>query len=200
MKITIDCTPEEARNLPQLLGVNKSIEELAQEQVTIERNKETLRRFQEEVFKAADWSTENLLRFLTPDIIDHTSLPGDTPGLEGVQTRFSQWALSFAEATEEVEMYAAQGDLIAIYYHLKAKHTGDFFGIEATNQPVSIPGIQFLRFEDGKIAEHWGIYDYRATADEIGARLSFTPLAPKTPRGPIEGETPTGDKATGYTN
>src|SRR5262249_28477215 len=60
-----------------------------------------------------------------------------------------------------------------------------YLGIPATNREVVIPGIEFLRFRDGKIAEHWGIYDFMSTAEELGADLTFTPRASVTaPRRP----------------
>jgi predicted ester cyclase len=177
MKISIDCTPEEASDFPQLLGLDKSIEQLVQEALTVKRNKEALLRFQKEVFNGHDWSIETLSRHLTDDFIDHAAMPGDMPGLEGVQSRFSTWQAAFDDAEEENIEMVGEADVLAVLYDLHARHAGMFMGIEPTNQSVTIPGIEFLRFRDGKIAEHWGIYDFISTAEEIGADLTFTPKA-----------------------
>jgi predicted ester cyclase len=185
MKISIDCTPEEANAFPQLLGVGKSLGDIVEEALTIQKNKEALLRFQKEVFNGHDWSIETLSRHLTDDFIDHAAMPGDMPGLEGVQSRFSAWQAAFSDAEEENIEMVGQGDVLAVLYDLHAKNTGMFMGIEPTNQSVTIPGIEFLRFRDGKIAEHWGIYDFISTAEEIQADLTFTPKAtrgvPKRP-------------------
>jgi len=140
------------------------------------RNKQTLRRFQEEVFNGHDWRVETLAKHLTPDFVDHAAGPGDTPGLEGVSERFTIWQSAFDDAMEENMAMVGQEDMLAVLYDLHAVHRGDFIGVSATNRNVVIPGIEMLRFRDGKIAEHWGIYDFEATAAEIGARMVFTPL------------------------
>jgi predicted ester cyclase len=177
MRITIDCTPEEAENFPALLKVDKSIDELVQQALTVQRNKEALLRFQKEVFNGHDWSIETLAKHLTADFKDHAAFPGDLPGLEGVQSRFSAWQRAFDDAEEENINIIGEGDMLAVLYDLHARHTGEFLGIQPTGRNVTIPGIEFLRFRDGKIAEHWGIYDFMSTAEEIGAALMFTPHA-----------------------
>jgi predicted ester cyclase len=137
----------------------------------IRRNKETLLKFQRDVFNAQDWRVETLARYLKPSIIDHNAFAGDPPGLEGVQYRFSGWQAAFDNAEEAYLAMVGEGDTLAVLYDLHAEHKGNFLGIPATGNHVVIPGIEVLRFEDGMMAEHWGIYDFLVTAREIGARL-----------------------------
>jgi predicted ester cyclase len=169
-----------AAKLAELLGVDMSPDDLVravQESIQVEKNKETLLRFQHEVFNGNDWSTDTLARNLTPDFVDHAAMPGDPPGFDGVQLRFSGWAGAFEEAEEVNEAMVGQGDLLAVMYNLHAKHSGAFMGIEPTNREVVIPGMEIVRIRDNKIAEHWGIYDFLRTAEEVGAALTFVPMA-----------------------
>lgn len=188
MKVTldVDLTPGEVEQLPKLLG--KSVEDLVREAVTVHNNKQALLRFQDEVFNGHDWSLETLSKHLTEDFVDHAAMPGDLPGLEGVQSRFSAWQAAFEGAAEENLAMVGEGDLVAVLYDLHARHEGEYLGISPTHQPVVIPGIEFVRFKDGKISEHWGIYDFMTTAEEIGAELSLTPKThpgiPKRPQIP----------------
>jgi len=147
-------------------------------------NKKLLLHFQHDVFNANDWSNANLARFLKPDIIDHNAFPGDPPGIDGVRSRFSMWQAAFDDPDEENLELAGEDDQLAVLYNLHAVHRGDYLGIHATNRPVTIPGIEFLRFEDGLIAEHWGIYDFRETAAQIGAALSLVPRTVELPPRP----------------
>jgi predicted ester cyclase len=147
-------------------------------------NTALLLHFREDVFNANDWSTANLARFLRADIIDHNAFPGDPPGLEGVRVRFSMWRDSFDDASEEYQAIVGESDLLAVRYDLHATHTGEFLGIPPSGRRVNIPGIEFLRFEDGLIAEHWGIYDFQATARQIGASLNLTPRETALPPRP----------------
>jgi predicted ester cyclase len=170
-----DRESDDLERFPELRALGKTLEELVRDAVTIAKNKQALLRFQKEVFNGHDWSIETLSRHLTPDFVDHAAMPGDLPGLEGVQSRFSAWQGAFADAEEDNIEMAGEGDMLAVLYNLHARHTGDFLGIPATQSEVVIPGIEFLRFREGKIAEHWGIYDFLTTAEEIGADLGFTP-------------------------
>jgi len=177
MNVTIDYTPEEAQQIPHLEEAGATLGSLVENAIRVKRNREALFRFQDEVFNGHDWSTETLAKHLTDDFIDHAAMPGDLPGFAGVQSRFSAWQAAFDSAMEDTKVSAGQSDMLAVVYDLHARHEGEFMGIEATHQPVVIPGIEFLRFRDGKIAAHWGIYDFRTTADEIGTELRFVPRA-----------------------
>lgn len=42
-------------------------------------------------------------------------------------------------------------------------------GLAATNRPFSYEHIHILRFEDGKVVEHWGIHDHLAFMQQVGA-------------------------------
>jgi hypothetical protein len=102
-------------------------------------------------------------------------MPGDLPGLEGVQSRFSTWHAAFDTAPEEDVLVVGYGDTVGVHYNLRGRHVGEFLGIEPTNEPFVIPGIEVVRIRDSKIAAHWGIYDFMTTADELNAELRFVP-------------------------
>lgn len=168
---------EAADRLRDIYGLESTdaVIEAVEDLKRFEANKEVLLRFQREVFNAGDWSIETLQRNLTDDFVDHAAMQGDPPGLEGVQLRFSAWAAAFAGALAENKMILGRGDLIAAMYTLHAHHKGQFLGIPPTNREVAIPGMEIVRIRDGKIAEHWGIYDFLRTAEEIGTNLAFIP-------------------------
>ena len=50
----------------------------------------------------------------------------------------------------------AEGNLEAAHVTLTGTHQGDFTGVPATGKPVEFSGIDIIRVEDGKVAEHWG--------------------------------------------
>lgn len=165
-----------AERLSELLGADLDTNEVVQavrDARQVKENKEALLRFQKGVFNAHDWSIENLSTYLTEDFVDHAAMVGDPPGLEGVKMRFTAWNAAFDQAEEDNISMVGQDDILAVLYDLHAQHTGNFMGIEPTNREVVIPGIEFVRIRDGKISEHWGIYDFLATAEEIGANLMF---------------------------
>src|SRR4051812_13901646 len=142
---------------------------------TLQQNKDVFSEFQK-ALNRQDWSVPALARYLKPDVIDHIAAPGDVPGIEGVHQRLTKWRAAFADATEINLAMVGEHDVLSVLYETRARHAGTYMGIPATNRPVRIPGIKFVRFEDGLIAEFWGIYDFLTTAISIGANLGLTPL------------------------
>jgi predicted ester cyclase len=175
MKITLDCTPEEANEISLLLGAGKNLHELVEEAVTVKKNLEIMRRFQEEVFNAHDWSIETVSKYVGEDFIDHTYRPGDQPGREGYANRLAGWQRAFGQALQENVALIGEGDRVAVLCDQKARHTGEFMGVQPTNRDITIPGLEVFRLKDGKIVEHWSIYDFLSTAEEIGANIVLAP-------------------------
>ena len=50
----------------------------------------------------------------------------------------------------------AEGDLVVHRSTVKLRHTGEAFGIPATDRVVTCEYVEMWRVTDGKIVEHWG--------------------------------------------
>jgi predicted ester cyclase len=62
------------------------------------------------------------------------------------------------------------GNLLeAAHVTLTGTHQGDFAGIPATGKSVEFSGIDIVRVQDGKVAEHWGSTDTLSLMQQIGA-------------------------------
>jgi predicted ester cyclase len=48
----------------------------------------------------------------------------------------------------------AEGDRVVGRYSLRGTHQGEFFGIPATGNSISVSNIHIMRIMDGKIVEH----------------------------------------------
>jgi predicted ester cyclase len=48
------------------------------------------------------------------------------------------------------------------------KHKGEFMGIPATGNQLDVPTADVLRFENGKVVEHWGVTDSGAMLMQMG--------------------------------
>ena len=42
---------------------------------------------------------------------------------------------------------------------IQGRHTGTFMGIPATNRPVSFDTVDIVKYREGKIREHYGLFD-----------------------------------------
>jgi predicted ester cyclase len=69
----------------------------------------------------------------------------------------------------DLDDMVAQGDKVVTRYTFRARHTGDFMGVQATHRRVSWSGIVIDRFVDGRIVEAWEIFDRYGLMQQLGA-------------------------------
>ena len=48
-------------------------------------------------------------------------------------------------------------------------HRGEFFGVPPTGKRASIRVMDFVRYQDGKVAEHWNVVDVAGLMQQLGA-------------------------------
>jgi steroid delta-isomerase-like uncharacterized protein len=60
-----------------------------------------------------------------------------------------------------------QGDKVVTRWTAAGTHTGNFFGMPATNKDVSMLGMTIFRVRDGKIAELWNIWDQNGLMQQL---------------------------------
>jgi steroid delta-isomerase-like uncharacterized protein len=106
---------------------------------------------------------------VAPDITDHDPAPGQAPGLEGVKQWFSSMHTAFPDFRMNVEDMIAEGEKVVARVRLSGTHQGEFMGIDATGNRVTITGIDILRINaDGKIMERWGNFDDLGMMQQLG--------------------------------
>jgi steroid delta-isomerase-like uncharacterized protein len=112
---------------------------------------------------------EALDEVAAPDLTDHDPAPGQAPGLEGVKQWFSSMHTAFPDFRMNVEDMIAEGDKVVARVRLSGTHQGEFMGIDATGNRVTIKGIDILRINaDGKIMERWGNFDDLGMMQQLG--------------------------------
>ncbi len=62
----------------------------------------------------------------------------------------------------------SEGDKMAVRDVFTGTHEGDFMGIPATGNSVTMKAIHIFRFEDGRIAEHWVARDDLGMMRQLG--------------------------------
>jgi steroid delta-isomerase-like uncharacterized protein len=113
--------------------------------------------------------TSGMDSVLAADAVDHEEMPG----IEGTaRERFAAFIGIFRTAFPDIKMTAddvvADGDMVAVRYTVRGTHQGELLGIPATGRRVEVGGFDLMRFENGVIAEHWGLSDSMAMMQQLG--------------------------------
>ncbi len=98
-------------------------------------------------------------RFFAAGFVSHNNPPGFPPGVDGVRQFFAMFHDAFPDAAVRIDELVADGDRVAVATTLTGTHQGELMGVAPTGRSVSVTGIDIVRIEDGRIAEHRGLTD-----------------------------------------
>jgi len=127
---------------------------------------ERRRLFDEEIVNGHD--LEAIPKWFAPDFVDHVEVPGMPPGVDGVRARHQMLFTAMPDIHIMVEDVIAEGDTTAARFLITGRDTGGFMRMPATNRQVRVTGMDFMRFRDGKIVEHWGEMDMLGLLQQLG--------------------------------
>src|SRR5258708_1303015 len=102
---------------------------------------------------------DRIEEFVRSDVVDHSLPPGLPGGAEGVRAILGAIRHGFPDHDATVVHMIAEGDLVATHKTFTGTHTGEFFGTPASGKRATIRVMDFVRYDEGRIAEHWGIVD-----------------------------------------
>ena len=106
---------------------------------------------------------------LRDDMVEHEETPGFPQTKDGVKAFFNAYIAAFPDLRMHVEDVIASGDKVVARFRATGTNTGDFMGMPATGKSVDVQGIDIIRFgDDGKAAEHWGVFDAMAMMQQLG--------------------------------
>ncbi len=97
---------------------------------------------------------------------NHTGFENLTPAGMG-----RAFYAAFPDFTHIILDQVAEGDIVVERIRYFATHRGEFMGIPATGRRVTYTGMDWVRFENGKAVERWGV----AGEDELRRQLLGEP-------------------------
>jgi steroid delta-isomerase-like uncharacterized protein len=137
-----------------------------------EKNLAIIRRFYEDVFTAGKMNIAAIDQHLADDFVGH-DLPPGLDGREGYKKFVGMIAASFSDTTQiEAHEVISNGDKIVVRWSSTGRHTGEFMGIPATGQRITLKGIDIVRLTEGKIADLWQEMDLLDILQQISAPAS----------------------------
>lgn len=145
------------------------------------RNMDLVAEFQREVLHggryelARQYAQEDLLIHLPPGVVPR--------GLDNALAWFKSATEWFTSLGIEIKMMLADEDTVFQLIELHFEHTGFYMGVAPTGKRFSIGGLAAFKLRDGKIAEHWGLYDMMSIPQLLGVEM-----APQTEWEPVAAE------------
>ncbi len=112
-------------------------------------NPAIVRRFIEEVINQGRFDSAS--QFVCEDVVEQVPLPGQGPGLEGLNDILRGMRSAFPDLHFSVEEQIAEGDKVLTRFEWTGTHQGAFIGIPPTGRPVKVWGMVIDRLENGRI-------------------------------------------------
>jgi steroid delta-isomerase-like uncharacterized protein len=129
-------------------------------------NKAVARRYYDEVLNHRN--IELLNEIAAEDYVEHDPFPGQGNGLADLQARVQLLLTAFDPLEFTIEDLIAEGDKVVVRWRNAGKNSGSFLGIPATDNDISIAGIDIHRLHDGRLAEHWHVVDQFTQMQQMG--------------------------------
>jgi steroid delta-isomerase-like uncharacterized protein len=135
--------------------------------MSVNENKESIRRFWEEVFNKR--KLELIDDLFTEDYVYHGAAGQDIRGREGLKQFLSMYFNAFPDIRAEVEDVFGEGNKLASRAMCHGTHKGDLMGMPPTGKQVAIRVICTNLFAGSKIVEDWELPDLFGMMQQLGA-------------------------------
>ena len=131
-----------------------------------EQNKALFRRMTDEIF--VQGKVDVIDEIVDPNMVDHSPVPGQEPGLEGLKKLVTMFRSAFPDLHSRVEDLIAEGDKVVGRMKTSGTHRGEFMGIPSTGKRFEMTEIHIVRIANGKLVEHWGISEDMSMMQQLG--------------------------------
>ena len=140
--------------------------ETAAQRAAYRLNKNVARRIIVEVIDGADLDLADEL--IAEEYVEHRPSAGDGSSREGFKAWIRMVHDAFPDWRHTIDDVVAEGDKVMVRNTLYGTHRGTFMGIPATGKQFRQEGFDLFRIQDGKMVEHWGVYDWMGFYQQLG--------------------------------
>jgi steroid delta-isomerase-like uncharacterized protein len=132
-----------------------------------EVNKALVRRFVEDVKNQRKY--DQMGDIFRADYQEHNATVSSFGGgIEGYKKFLTHLFNAFPEDRVNIDQIVAEGSMVSYRGTESGTHKAEFLGIPATGKSATWTEIQFFRFQDGKVAEHWVDVDLFSWFQQLG--------------------------------
>jgi steroid delta-isomerase-like uncharacterized protein len=130
------------------------------------QDNKAIRRRYHDAWNAGD--TDALDGIMTPDVINHSPLPGQPQGVEGFKAAIQMMRTGVPDLSITIDSAVAEGELVSTRWTGTGTQTGALMGIPATGKPVTVVGIDICRISGDRIVEYWQELDTFSMLQQLG--------------------------------
>jgi predicted ester cyclase len=141
--------------------------------MSTEENIAAFRKLIDVAFTKGDLSVVDELG--SPAGIEHQR--GNKPGIEGTKATITTLHTWFSDFELTIVKLAADGDTVWSLNRARGVNTGSIMGFPPTGKSFEIDVMDVVRFEDGKMVEHWGVPDQLGMLMQLGLMQRPQPAA-----------------------
>jgi len=141
-----------------------------------EANKAVVQSFLDQLSQGDTTKVDSLV---AETFVEHQVMPGMMPGREGLKAMIASFHTSFPDLKTTVNVISADGDKVWMHSNMSGTMKGEFMGMKPTGKSFNVEAFDLVRFENGKIVEHWGAMDDMGMMQQLGAT---PPAAGKGPK------------------
>ena len=105
---------------------------------------------------------------LADNLVEHEEIPGLTPDKAGVIAFFTDCMAAFEGFRMNADQVIAEGDRVAVLGTASGKHTGEFMGVPASGNQITVPLADYFRISGGKVTDNWGVMDTGSMLAQMG--------------------------------
>jgi len=134
--------------------------------MSLAKNKEVVKRFNEEVIQGKD--LKSFEELMAADFVNHSAPPGVSPAPDGM-IAFLQNVLwkAFSGIRIEIQDQVGEDDKVSTRKIVSGLHVGEFFGMPASNKKINIEILEIVRVQNGQYLEHWSIWNFQKAMAQI---------------------------------
>jgi predicted ester cyclase len=135
--------------------------------MTIDENKELIRRYYEEVVSTG--KVDDVARFISPEYVEIHDNKRHRLGVAGARDHIVGVRQTYPDLCLTVEQQIAEGEWVVSRVTMRGTHQGEWQGIKPTGKLVEVTAVNIDRVVGERIVEHGGAANLLEPLLEIGA-------------------------------
>ena len=129
--------------------------------------KKLCERFADEVFSQG--KLETIDELVDEKFVEREEVPpGMTADREGLKQFVTMYRSAFPDLKMKVIATVVEGDEVWMQSVTTGTNTGEFNGMPATGKKIDVAGFDRVKTKDGKVVEHWGMFDTMKMMTQLG--------------------------------